>query len=241
MIAWSAVLGAYVAGVVGGMHCIAMCGGFAAAVAPLPASAPLQPARKLAAGALASNIGRVATYTLVGALVGGIGNGLFIAADWLPVQRALYVIANLMLIAVAVTLVAQREPLRWLQGWMGPAFVAIAPVFARVARRDAIGARLALGMLWGLVPCAMIYSVLPLALFAGDAAQGALVMLAFGLGTLPNLLAAGWLVARVRTCLDAIHARAIAAVVLASFAIVGIARALGDSSSLASNPFCLLH
>ena len=49
-----------------------------------------------------------------------------------------------------------------------------------------------MGMLWGLTPCALVYSVLPLALLAGGALQGALVMLAFGIATLPNLVVAGY-------------------------------------------------
>ena len=86
----------------------------------------------------------------------------------------------------------------------------------------------------------MIYSVLPLALFAGDAMQGALVMLAFGLGTLPNLLAAGWIAARARRWLDAAAVRIAAASVLATFAAIGVARALGDSNALAMSPFCFV-
>ena len=53
------------------------------------------------------------------------------------------------------------------------------------------------GMVWGFTPCALVYSVLPVALLAGSAQAGALVMLAFGVGTMPNLLAAGWLIVRL--------------------------------------------
>ena len=56
---------------------------------------------------------------------------------------------------------------------------------------DAAGARFVVGMFWGLVPCALVYGVLPVALFAGGPVEGAAVMLAFGLGTLPNLVAGG--------------------------------------------------
>ena len=92
--------------------------------------------------------------------------------------------------------------------------------------REGAPARFALGTIWGLVPCGLIYSVLPIALFAGGALEGAAVMLAFGLGTLPNLLAAGWIVARARAWLDSRVVRYGAGILLAGFAAVGIWRAL---------------
>ena len=238
--AWSALIAAYFAGLLGGVHCLAMCGGFAMAVGAASAPARLQPARVLALSALASNAGRVITYALLGALVGGVGSGLLLAARWLPVQRALYVVANLMLVAVAVSLVSRREGQGFLQRVTGRAFVALGPAIGALSRRSGWAARVAVGTLWGLVPCAMIYTVLPLALFAGGAAQGALVMLAFGLGTLPNLLAAGWIASRARRWLDAAAVRIAAASVLATFAAIGVARAVGDSTSLATNPFCFM-
>jgi sulfite exporter TauE/SafE len=87
----------------------------------------------------------------------------------------------------------------------------------------------------------MTYSILPVALLAGDALQGALVMLAFGLGTLPNLLAVGWVAGRARRHLDRPAIRWGAAAVLVVFAALGIWHAMGDPGRLADGPFCLLH
>ena len=70
-------------------------------------------------------------------------------------------------------------------------YSALAPAAGRTLRGRGIASRFALGALWGLTPCALVYGVLPLALLSGGAWQGALIMLAFGVGTLPNLLAAG--------------------------------------------------
>jgi sulfite exporter TauE/SafE len=67
------------------------------------------------------------------------------------------------------------------------AFARVLPRVQPLVRGDTGGSRLALGVLWGFVPCTLVYSVLPLALFAGGAWQGALVMLVFGAGTLPHL------------------------------------------------------
>ena len=79
-----------------------------------------------------------------------------------------------------------------------------------------------LGMIWGLVPCALVYGVLPIALFAGGPLEGAAVMLAFGLGTLPNLMAAGWIMGRARRVVRSPAVRYAAAALLIAFAAIGI-------------------
>lgn len=242
MIAWSALIGAWLAGVLGGVHCLAMCGGFMAALSgAAPTAAPLRPARALAWAQLPYNLGRVTTYGVLGGLAGGAGAALTATAALLPFQRALYVLANLLLLALAWFLLGRGPQLVALQRAGARLFAAVRPAMRPLLERQAAGARFALGMLWGLVPCAMTYAVLPVALFAGSAWQGALVMLAFGIGTLPNLLAAGWLVARGRPWLDRTGVRSGAAVLLTGFALVGIWRAFGDPTALAQSPFCLIH
>jgi sulfite exporter TauE/SafE len=105
---------------------------------------------------------------------------------------------------------------------------------------DGAPARYALGLIWGLVPCGLVYGVLPIALFAGSALAGCAVMLAFGVGTLPNLVAAGWVVARARHWLDARVARYAAALLLAGFGALGIWRAVFGPMSMGQGPFCLV-
>lgn len=112
------------------------------------------------------------------------------------------------------------------------------PVHAKVAppwlRRYAIG------LAWGLVPCGMVYAALALALLAGNAASGALVMMAFGLGTLPNLIVlsglSGWLRQQARRP----RARVVAGLVIAAFGAAGVARAILLPDVLAAHGFCLV-
>jgi len=242
VIAWSALIGAWLAGALGGMHCLAMCGGFLSALSTTgPAVAPLHPARALAWRQLPYNVGRVTTYTLLGALAGGAGAAVTATAALLPLQRGLYVLANVMLLALAWFMLGRGDRLVALQRAGARVFAAVRPIMRPLLARQFPTARFALGLLWGLVPCAMTYAVLPVALFAGSAWQGGLVMLAFGLGTLPNVLAAGWLVARGRPWLDRATVRVGAAALLGAFALVGIWRAFGDPAALAQNPFCLVH
>ena len=99
------------------------------------------------------------------------------------------------------------------------------------------GSRLALGVLWGFVPCTLVYGMLPLALFAGGAWQGAAVMLVFGAGTLPHLLGAGVLLARVD--LRGPRLRRGAAIVIGAFALLGLYRAAFVPEALGHGAFCL--
>jgi sulfite exporter TauE/SafE len=242
--ALSALIGAWLAGALGGAHCLAMCGGFVAALSGADAPAPakgvsLLPARVLARRELSYNLGRITTYALLGTVFGGTGAVALSAADWLPVQRALYVVANLFLLALAVAIVSKRGGLARLQRAGSALFAMVVPAVRPLTAHEGGLARYALGLIWGLVPCALTYSVLPVALFAGGALEGAAVMLAFGLGTLPNLLAAGWIVARARSWLDSWVVRYGAAALLAGFAAVGIWRAVNGPMSLAQGPFCV--
>ena len=93
-------------------------------------------------------------------------------------------------------------------------------------------------MLWGWAPCALVYSALPLALVAGSPARGALVMLAFGAGTLPALLGAGWLAGRCEVLFPGKAARRVAGFAIVALALAGIAQALGVADT-ALGAFCV--
>src|SRR6266545_2790363 len=232
--ALSALIAALVAGVLGGIHCLAMCGGFVAVLSgssPRGASsAPLRTAAALAWRQLPHNIGRIATYTLLGAIAGGVGSAALGAAHWLPMQRALY----------GVAIAGRTAEIAWLARAGGTLFARFTPAIRPLLARDTVTARVLLGMIWGLVPCGLIYPMLPIALFAGSAAAGGAVMLAFGLGTLPNLLAAGFVAARARPWLASRGLRYAAAVLLIAFAAVGLARALFGPLAHDQGAFCLV-
>ena len=240
--ALSPLISAWLAGLLGGAHCMAMCGGFLAAFsgAGRTGPVPLLPAGELALRQLPYNLGRITTYALLGALFGRLGGVALEAVDWLSLQRALFVAANLFLLSLGVGLVWRHEGVAVLQRAGGALFAHAAPVIRPLAAIDSPAGRYAMGMVWGLVPCALIYAMLPIALFSGSAIQGAAIMLAFGLGTLPNLVAAGWMLARARRWLDGRGIRYAAAALLIGFAGVGIWRALFGPMSMAHGPFCLV-
>jgi hypothetical protein len=239
-VAVSALISAWLAGILGGAHCLAMCGGFLTAFAGAggPAAQPLRPARALALRQLPYNLGRITTYVALGAAFGAAGGTALLTVEWLPLQRGLFVVANLFLLALAVAIALNRNGIAPLQRAGLALYRRVTPLVRPLAGDDSVPARYALGLVWGLVPCALIYTVLPIALFSGGAMAGGAVMLAFGLGTLPNLVAAGWIVARARTWLDGRVARFGAAALLAAFAGLGLWRAAFGSLAAGQGAFC---
>jgi sulfite exporter TauE/SafE len=236
----SLLVTALLAGLVGGLHCAAMCGGFVTALAARDASAAaLQPARTLIAHQAAYHAGRIASYSLLGAAFGALGSPVLDVTHVAPVQQALYVVANLLLLSLAFAMVLRTAGTSWLARAGVAAFGHALPRLRPLLRGSSTASRVGLGLVWGFVPCTLVYSVLPLALFAGGAARGAILMLVFGAATLPHLAGFGFLLVRSRALLGSRAFRNAAAAVIAVFAVVGLYRALFVSASLASGPFCL--
>ena len=217
----SVLLGALVSGA----HCALMCGGIATAIEGV---APLLPRREIVRRQLMMHLGRVAMYVALGALAGWLGQ-MFWRQQWLPIQRGLFALAGVMLLLQAMWLVRTRG--RSVMGqWIAARTAGLWRRLAGRLRGDAqingMCARFAMGAVWGLVPCGLIYGVLPIAMLAGDAATGAGVMLAFGLGTLPNLMLISALSARLAQWGHRPWARWVAAAVMGGTAAVVLYRAV---------------
>jgi sulfite exporter TauE/SafE len=161
------------------------------------------------------------------------------AAALAPLQRMFYFAANVFLVLLGLSLVVRswRTPL--LQRAGARLFGAVLPAIKPLLHRPGASGRVMLGLVWGLVPCALVYSVLPLALFAGGPAQGAMVMLAFGIGTTPNLLALGMLVRRSHGTLNGKTLRFTAAAILIAFGLSGLWRVYTADGVLTQGPFCI--
>lgn len=240
------LISAWLLGTLGSVHCLAMCGAFVAAAAARDAgaehgsAAPLLPALTLARRQLAYHAGRIACYALLGAVFGAAGVAALDAAALLPLQKTLYIAANVFLILIGLSLALRTPGIAWLQHAGARFFARILPALRPLLARPGFGGRIALGLVWGLVPCALVYAALPLALFAGGAYQGALVMVAFGAGTLPTLSAAGFFLRLPQRALGAQRWRYLAASVVIAFALLGLYRSVFVPGGLAQGPFCLL-
>jgi sulfite exporter TauE/SafE len=229
-VALSVLISAWLVGALGALHCLAMCGGLLGALAARDlAVQPLLPARALALRQVAYHAGRVATYAALGSAFGAAGAYALRAADLLPLQRALYLAANGLLLVLGISIALRTPGVAWLQRLGTRGFSVILPLLQPLLRRPGMAGSIASGMVWGLLPCALVYSVLPLA-----------VMLAFGLGTVPNLLAGALLLGRARRVLEGRPLRYAAAALLIGFAVAGFWRVLFDPGALAQGPFCLV-
>jgi sulfite exporter TauE/SafE len=240
--ATSLLVSALLAGLVGGLHCAAMCGGFIAAISARDSAGvrPLLPANAVLGSGLQYHAGRLMSYAALGSAFGAAGAATIGAVDLLPIQQALYVVANALLLALAISIATRRIAGVWLARTGMSAFARVLPWASPLTQGSRPAGRLALGALWGFVPCGLVYGVLPLALFAGGAWQGAAVMLAFGVGSLPHLVGFGWLLQEVRYVLRGNVARHLAAAVLAGFALFGMYRTLYLPETLAQGPFCFV-
>jgi sulfite exporter TauE/SafE len=180
---WAQVFAAFTTAVLGGLHCAGMCGGFVGALQlNRPAGVA---ARTLAVG---YHAGRISSYAAAGALLGAVGGAVF-TQDVVPVQVALLAVGGLILLALGISMVTGNRWMRRLEGVGRGVWSVVGPYARKVYPPRTRGQAYVAGLAWGWIPCGLVYGVLPLAFVAGGAWQGVLVMLAFGLGTLPSLTA----------------------------------------------------
>jgi len=214
----------FLIGLLGGTHCMAMCGGI---VGALTAQQPGQQRRHGSTWSLhlAYNFGRIASYVAAGAAMGALGSLGLLLNDLLPVQLALYVAANLMLVALGLYLTGVTQALAFSERAGQRLWARIQPLTRRFLPAHSLSQALPLGMLWGFLPCGMVYSVLTAAMLAGSAARGAGLMLAFGIGTLPNLLLAGLLLKRLREASRAKSVRLVSGLLVLGFGVFGLLNA----------------
>jgi sulfite exporter TauE/SafE len=223
----------FLVGLLGGVHCAGMCGGIVSAISagvPRPDRPGLRAQLPALALHAAYSSGRIASYSFAGAVAGSVGGVGLLAGQALPLQTVLYVMANLMMVALGIYLAGYTRILAPIESLGRPLWARIQPLARRFLPARTPTQALGVGLLWGFLPCGMVYSMLGLALLSGSPGSGALIMLAFGLGTLPNLLLAGMLLTRLRALTRNPSLRRVAGLLVLGFGLVGLARAstLGD-------------
>ena len=173
-------------GFLGGGHCVGMCGGLASAFAlQLP---PHIGRIKLI---VLLNLGRISSYVLIGVLLGAVGQVGVSLDQTRSLQYGLFVAANVLLLLLGLYLAGLSAWITRIEGIGKPVWRRLQPLLNRLLPIQSVPACVGVGMLWGWLPCGLVYSASLYALSSGSAWQGGLSMAAFGLGTLPNLLAMG--------------------------------------------------
>jgi sulfite exporter TauE/SafE len=216
----SGFLAVFLVGLLGGVHCAGMCGGIVSAITVhMPEQSRTWPIH------LAYNLGRIGSYTVAGAFLGAIGSLGLLLNNALPVQMALYVIANLMMIALGLYLTGMTRVLALTEQAGHLLWHRVKPLTRRFLPVHGVSQAFPLGMLWGWLPCGLVYSVLTMTLLTGSAWRGAATMLAFGLGTLPNLMLAGLLLGRFRRVIQGRALRLLSGAVVLGFGLWGLVNA----------------
>ncbi|WP_144207853.1 sulfite exporter TauE/SafE family protein [Shewanella donghaensis] len=185
------VWGAFLVGLMGAAHCFGMCGGLVGAFATnLPSSSSNRLANQLSF-LLSYNLGRIASYTIAGGLAGASTAALGYMFDVDSYLIGLRIFAGVMMIATGLYIA---------QLWFGIVHIEkigkilwryLKPVANKLLPIKYKYQAVLAGMVWGWLPCGLVYSTLTWSVATGDMLNGALIMLAFGLGTLPALLSAG--------------------------------------------------
>ena len=223
-------------GLLGSMHCVAMCGGIAGAFAMAAPSAAGRAGRVRLLCVLGT--GRILGYAGAGVLAGGLGFGLAsVLGPYGP--AALRVMAGLLLLAAALLVAGIGVVPATLERFGAALWQRIVPL-ARSANALPMSScrALALGFLWGWIPCGLVYAALGWAATAGSPLQGAFAMVAFGLGTLPATVATGAAAAKLGRLVHAPTSRRAAAALLGLFALWTVAGGLGTVARGTAAPAC---
>lgn len=208
---------AFLVGLLGGGHCVGMCGGIVGAVTmTLPGSKPKFPFL------LSYNLGRIGSYTLAGVMAGAVGASSFFLEHVLPVEKVLYALASLMLVLLGLYLAGIWRVLTRLEALGGRLWQRLQPYSRRLLPVKTLPQSFLLGVLWGWLPCGLVYSVLVAAVASGSLWQGGLLMLAFGVGTLPALLAMGMTAVRLKSLLQNLWFRRLSGLTIVGFGLAGL-------------------
>jgi sulfite exporter TauE/SafE len=208
---------AFVLGLLASGHCVLMCGGISGALM-LSADGPRRPSLRLL---LAMQLGRVVSYMLAALLLAGAGGWLVHFVDQDSVRLALRSVSAVVFASIGLTLLGRARG--WDIGIGRVLWPRLAPLARRLLPVRSLPQALALGAIWGWMPCGFVYSVLLIAWLSMDPLRSAAIMLLFGLGTMPALLAGSYGLGSVLRWCGGKSMRSVTAITLLAFAALTVA------------------
>ena len=182
---------AFTVGLMGGVHCVGMCGGIVGALSFASQNDKNNEVSPLLMLIISYNFGRLFSYTLAGGLMGAVGWLVTIWTDIQFIQILLQLIAALFMLMMGLYISGWWMGLLRLEKVGAIVWQKIQPLAQNLLPVKTPFHAVMLGVLWGWLPCGLVYSALAWSVSAGSFQEGALLMLSFGLGTLPNLVAMG--------------------------------------------------
>lgn len=178
---------ALVMGLVGGPHCVAMCGAACAGIAKMSEPRGTQALLKF-------QISRLVGYSLLGALAGGTVEGLGWMGQQTAVLRPIWTMMHVAALLLGLVLILKGHQPAFLDGWAQTVWRKVKPGMQRLGPR----APVFLGVGWALMPCGLLYSAVLVASLSASFVNGAVIMAAFAAGTMVSLFSAPWLLLRLK-------------------------------------------
>jgi hypothetical protein len=210
---------AFLLGFFSTMHCIGMCGGI---IGALSLSLPVEVRNnkpRLFAFVMSYNIGRLASYSLAGLIAGAIGTSVIQSTGFDQGHTILRMVGIAMMVAIGLYLTGWLPQLASVEKIGIPVWKRLEPIGRKLVPVSSIPRAISYGLIWGWLPCGLVYFVLIWALTAGDALMGAMTMLAFGLGTLPTLVTVGFMTSWITRFAQSTRARQIVGLLIIAMAI----------------------
>jgi len=210
---------AFLLGFFSSLHCIGMCGGI---IGALSLSLPLEIRNnkaKLFSFVLSYNIGRLLSYGMAGLIAGAVGTSVLQSTGFDQGHAILRSIGVAMMVAIGLYLTGWLPQLARVEKIGIPIWKRLEPIGRKLVPVASIPKALAYGLIWGWLPCGLVYFVLIWALTAGDAWLGAMTMIAFGAGTLPTLITAGFMTSWITRFAHSTKARQIVGLLIIVMAI----------------------
>jgi sulfite exporter TauE/SafE len=216
-------IAAFLVGLLGGVHCVGMCGGIVGALClglddGLNKTAQ-QNFKKTFPFLLLYNTGRISSYTLAGILMGSIGwlgSHLFTLYS---IQQTLEIIAAAFMLALGLYIAGWWKGLAKIERWGGKViWQRLEPIGRKFMPVRSYPHALFLGLVWGWLPCGLVYSVVIWTISTQSPLEGGLLMLCFGLGTLPNLLLMGVFASTLTQFIQQPWVRQVAGMLIMAFA-----------------------
>ncbi|WP_027695296.1 sulfite exporter TauE/SafE family protein [Vibrio litoralis] len=205
---------AFLIGLLGAGHCMGMCGGIASLMNLGKVSTKRQWLNPLF-----YNIGRLSSYALIGAIIGGSistissYSGINSPLNWLRLLSAVF------MLLLALYIGQWWNGLIWIEKLGQSLWKHIAPFGQKLLPIKRPIYAIPFGFIWGWLPCGLVYSMLTWAAAAGNSINGALIMLAFGLGTLPLMLAVGVSATQFNQLVKSLLFRRLGAFILLAYAL----------------------
>tara|TARA_R110002110_G_C13469647_1_gene720041 strand:+ start:23623 stop:24303 length:681 start_codon:yes stop_codon:yes gene_type:complete len=211
---------AFTIGLVGSSHCIGMCGGIANAL-NYSIAKEQRTVKNLIRYQLTYNTGRILSYGVIGGLAGIMGNSLENSLGHMGLT-SLRILAAVMVILLGLYLTGLWRLITRLEDMGKILWSKLSPLSKKLLPLDHPIKALGLGMIWGWLPCGLIYSTLTLSLASGSLSMGALVMLCFGLGTFPAMILTGSMLNVTQSFLKKTYFRQISGFLMITFGLMAL-------------------